>query len=187
MNYRLVSKDKLTILANRKGLYEWNSLTQYVKNLPYGRITQKSDLSLVLTEQKGTCSSKHALLKEIADSNQIHGIDLVLCIFKMNAKNIPKLHKVFIKSPIDYIPEAHCYLKVNGFRKDFTAIDFDINVLQADIMEEVVIKPCQIDKFKIKYHKDFIINWALQTNSKIEPKAVWDLREKCILALSNKN
>ena len=34
-----------------------------VKNLPYGRNANRYDFSLVLSENKGTCSSKHAFLK----------------------------------------------------------------------------------------------------------------------------
>jgi len=57
--------------------------------LPYGRTANRTDLSLVISEQKGTCSSKHALLKEVADLNGIKGIDLIIGIYKMSEANTP--------------------------------------------------------------------------------------------------
>ena len=60
-DYKLTSKDKLSELAKRNGIKTWNELTKFIKNLPYGRNKNRTDFGLVLSEQKGTCSSKHAL------------------------------------------------------------------------------------------------------------------------------
>ncbi len=64
---KLNSKDKLTLLIKGKNIFTWNELTHFIRHLPYGRNSNRTDLSLVIKEQKGTCSSKHALLKEIAN------------------------------------------------------------------------------------------------------------------------
>ena len=71
-DYPLKALDPLTKLAKSKGAYTWNCLLDYIKNLPYGRNSNRTDFSLVFTEHKGTCSSKHALLKQLADTNKIH-------------------------------------------------------------------------------------------------------------------
>ena len=62
-DYKLRSNDKLTKLVKSKGIESWNELTEFIKILPYGRNKNRTDFGLVLSEQKGTCSSKHALLK----------------------------------------------------------------------------------------------------------------------------
>jgi hypothetical protein len=74
-DYKLTSKDKLSELAKRNGIKTWNELTKFIKNLPYGRNKNRTDFGLVLSEQKGTCSSKHALLKSIADLNNVRNIE----------------------------------------------------------------------------------------------------------------
>jgi hypothetical protein len=59
-NFLFLSKDNLTLQLKNLGINNWNELTKYIQNLPYGRNANRKDLSLILTEQKGTCSSKHA-------------------------------------------------------------------------------------------------------------------------------
>jgi hypothetical protein len=49
----------------------FESLLEKVKVIPYGRNLNRHDFSLVLSENKGTCSSKHAFLKDFADKNNI--------------------------------------------------------------------------------------------------------------------
>ena len=88
-DYKLTSKDKLTNLVRSKGIETWNELTEFIKTLPYGRNKNRTDFGLVISEKKGTCSSKHALLKSIADLNNILNIDLVIGIYRMTELNTP--------------------------------------------------------------------------------------------------
>jgi hypothetical protein len=123
-NFLFLSKDNLTLQLKNLGINNWHELTKYIQNLPYGRNANRKDLSLILTEQKGTCSSKHAFLKKIADLNQLENIKLYIGIYKMNISNTPKIGNVLSENEfdykLDYIPEAHCYLKINGIEHDFT-------------------------------------------------------------------
>ena len=41
-------------------------------------------------------------------------------IFKMNEENTSKIFPLLSENQIDYIPEAHCYLKVDGIPIDVT-------------------------------------------------------------------
>ena len=50
---------------------------QQVCELPYGRNSNPDDPLTVLTEQRGTCSTKHALLRRLAIEQRI---DLVLML-----------------------------------------------------------------------------------------------------------
>ena len=69
----------------------FDELIEKVKNIPYGRNANRYNFSLVLSENKGTCSSKHAFLKDFADKNEIENVKLYIGIFKMNEVNTPKL------------------------------------------------------------------------------------------------
>ena len=179
-DYKLWSKDKLTKLAKGKGIETWNELTEFIKNLPYGRNKNRTDFGLVLSEQKGTCSSKHALLKSIADHNSIPNIDLVIGIYRMTELNTPKIGTELTDNSIQFIPEAHCYLKINENRIDFTSEKSEFKKIEKDIIQEKLIEPNKVTNFKVDYHKNFLKNRLNETKSKFEFDQIWRIREKCI-------
>lgn len=187
MNTILTSKDALTTLVTNLGIKNWNELAIHIQQLPYGRNKNRTDFSLVLSEQKGTCSSKHALLKKIAVLNNFSHIKLVLGIYKMNAENTPKIGNILENSNLDYVPEAHCYLKVENKRFDYTNA-YSINcAFKKDLLEEIEITPEQVTKFKIKKHQEFMKTWIDREQITIEFDQVWAIREKCIEQISRSN
>ena len=179
-DYKLISNDELTELAKSNGIETWNQLTNFIKALPYGRNKNRSDLGLVLSEKKGTCSSKHALLKSIADFNNVPNINLIIGIYRMTESNTPKIGTELTENSIKFIPEAHCYLKINGNRFDLTTKESEFDKIKKDILQEKEIEPNQVSKFKVDYHKDFVKNWLKETNSKFAFNEIWRIREKCI-------
>lgn len=184
MNKKLIADDALTQKLKAIGISDWSQLIAYIQQLPYGRTSNRTDLSLVIKEQKGTCSSKHALLKKVADLNDVKGIDLVIGIYKMSEANTPGIGNELSKNGLTYIPEAHCYLKVDGKQTDYTATDASFQKIQGDILKELTITPDQITSFKVDYHKKYIKSWlTLQGNPK-SFEEIWQIREKCIHNLS---
>jgi len=183
-DYKLTSKDKLSELAKRNGIRTWNELTKFIKNLPYGRNKNRTDFGLVLSEQKGTCSSKHALLKSIADLNNVPNIKLIIGIYRMTASNTPKIGTVLAENSIEFIPEAHCYLKINDKRTDLTSEQSEFKKIENDIIQEREIEPKQVAEFKVDYHKEFMKRWLKETKSEFEFDHIWRIREKCIINLT---
>lgn len=112
MNPKLSANKALTKLAISKGITHWESLVAYIKQLPYGRTSNREDLSLVFKEQQGTCSSKHALLAAIAKENALSEVQLVLVMYRMNGINTPKVERTLSQYKLSYIPEAHTVIKV---------------------------------------------------------------------------
>jgi hypothetical protein len=162
----------------------FETLIEKVKNIPYGRNANRYDFSLVLSENKGTCSSKHAFLKDFADNNGIENVKLFIGIFKMNEANTPKLGNLLSNNNIEYIPEAHCYLKINQVPVDVTTVDSFYDKIKQDIIEEIEITPKQVSDFKVEYHKAFLKKWINETNQNNIFEEIWDIREQCILKLS---
>lgn len=185
MNHNLQSLKPLTKLVNSLNIFSWDTLLQFVKQLPYGRNENRHDISLVLTEQKGSCSSKHALLKTIANENNIPNIELILGMYKMNSSNT-SIATTISDANLSYIPEAHCYLKINGIRTDVTSEESSFGKISDVILEEIEIEPHQVAEFKVEYHKNFIRNWISEENIKKSFDEVWAIRERCINYLSNK-
>ena len=186
MDYKLTSEDKLTAIIKNRGIETWNELIEFVKSLPYGRNSNRFDFGLVISEKKGSCSSKHALLKKIADLNKIEKVKLVLGIYKMNQQNTPDIGNVLLENSIDFIPEAHCYLKIENNRIDITTDNSDFEKIKRDILKELEIEPEQVAEFKIEYHKRFLTNWISDNEIYRNFNEVWEIREKCITNLTEK-
>jgi len=184
LDYTLTSKDKLTELAKSNGINTWIELTKFIKTLPYGRNKNRTEFGLVLSEKKGTCSSKHAVLKSIADLNGVPNIALVIGMYRMNELNTPKIGTELTKNAIEFIPEAHCYLKINGIRTDLTTKKSEFKKIEKDIIQEKEIEPKQVAKFKVDYHKEFIKKWIKNTNLEFEFDQIWEIRERCIEKLT---
>lgn len=180
----LNSKEKLTTLVKSFNIFSWDELLKSVKKLPYGRNSNRHDLSLILTEQKGSCSSKHAFLKAVANENNLPNIQLILGMYKMNAKNT-NIGTTISDTNLDYIPEAHCYLKIDGIRTDVTSENASFSKIEDVILEEIEIEPHQVAEFKVDYHKDFIRNWISEEKIDKSFEDVWTIRERCIEYLSN--
>jgi hypothetical protein len=186
MDYKLTSEDKLTAIIKNSGIKTWNELIEFVKRLPYGRNSNRFDFGLVISEKKGSCSSKHALLKKIADLNKIENVKLVLGIYKMNQHNTPNIGNVLMENSFDFIPEAHCYLKIENNRTDITTDNSDFEKIERDILNELEIEPEQVAEFKVEYHKQFLINWISENEINRNFNEVWEIREKCITNLTEK-
>lgn len=184
--YKLTSNDTLTKALAEKGIFTWKALTHFIQMLPYGRNANRNDLTLVLKELQGTCSSKHAFLKKIADLNNIPNVNLILGIYKMNKENTPGIGAIIKKSPLDYIPEAHCYLSIDGNNMDFTSPNADFDTIANDVLFEKSIEPSQVADYKVNFHKDYIKKWIVDNDISLEFDTVWNLREQCIQNLSKK-
>lgn len=182
----LHSNDELTQLVTQNGVNTFGELLDMVRSIPYGRNVSRTDFKLVITENRGTCSSKHALVKKIADLNNIQDVELVLAMYKMNNANTPGIGSVLEENDLDFIPEAHCYLLHNGARIDITTPHSEINRIATDIISETSIKPEQVGQYKVDYHRDFVKNWLKDQNLKYTLDELWAFREECISNLSVK-
>jgi len=180
---QLKSDGLITTMARQYGINNWNALVEHVRSLPYGRNSDRSDFTLVLSEAKGSCSSKHTLLKLAADENHID-VRLFLGIYKMSAQNTKGIGNALDDSGLKYIPEAHCYLMIGKERFDFTNPHADITLIEPDILQEFEISPAQVVDFKVRTHQEFIRQWIKSENNNLSFDEIWAFRERCISRLS---
>lgn len=183
-NFKISSKEELSSIVLDKGISDFYSLCLFTRDLPYTRISDKADLSLTISENCGTCSSKHAFLKQVAIENNQDEIKLIVGIFKMNKINTPILYDILNEGGLEYIPEAHCYLKYNDERFDFTKDGIDVNTFKKDILIEKEISPKQVGKWKSDFQKAFIENWLKESEMTFSLDEVWEVRERCIAKLA---
>ncbi|MGZ4055462.1 MAG: hypothetical protein ACXVPU_05610 [Bacteroidia bacterium] len=159
----------------------------FVRQLPYGRNTDKNDLTSLFADNCGTCSTKHALLKQLADENKFKELRLTVGLFKMNGKNTPEISTTLKLNDLEYIPEAHCYLKYNDRIFDFTKPNSKPSDFINDLVEEIEISPGQITDHKVNYHKKYLTTWLDKNDQiKLTLNDIWKIREQCIQDLTDK-
>lgn len=73
----------------------------------------------VLTEGRGTCSTKHALQRSLQPNSTYRSLSC-LGIYLMSEPNTPGVGSVITRHGLAEIPEAHCYLMHDGVRIDVT-------------------------------------------------------------------
>jgi hypothetical protein len=166
------------------GIADFLSLTHWLQKLPYRRISDPKNISLVIDETCGTCSSKHILYAEVARENGYIEFDLIIGIYKMNEKNTPGIGSVIKDNQLDYIPEAHCYIRHHYEVIDVTRQESIYNSIKNDILEEIVMSPSDVIISKTALHKLYIKNWRIKNNIDIDEHELWSIREKCIDELS---
>ncbi len=166
------------------GLYDFKSAAEYIQDLPYKRNTDKEDPLGVIKDLGGTCSTKHALLKNLALENDYQELKLMLGIFMMNKNNTGKIASVLKKYSLHEMPEAHNYLKYKNQILDYTRKNSSAEDFSNDLVQEIEIQPSQIIKFKTEYHRCFLENYLTENPSiPFGLDDFWTIREECIFAL----
>ncbi len=185
LDFKIESSDEISAQFLKREIFSFRDAARFIQNLDYGRNSDKNNLKAVFTENKGTCSSKHALLKSLAVENGFYGIQLTIGIFRMNGTNTPKIKDRLLKYDIDFIPEAHTYLKYRGQYFDYTRTGSSAEDFLDDLLFEVEIQPNEIGEQKIEIHQTFLNNWVDKNSElKYSAKEIWDIREECIADLS---
>lgn len=183
-NFKIYSEDKISQEFLKRGILTFKDASEFIQNLRYGRNANKDNLTTLFIDNCGTCSTKHAALKQLALENGIDYIKLMLGIFKMNGLNTPKIKETLLKNNLSYIPEAHTYLKYDSNYFDFTRKNSSPNNFLGYLLYEVEIKSDEINLGKIKLHQAFLKDW-LNGNSLIKHSFddIWRIREQCIMDL----
>lgn len=184
-NFKINSKETISKICFEKKLLDFQQVALYIKGLPYGRNKNRNNAASIFTGNCGTCSTKHAFLKTLAIENNFADIKLIVALFKMNEINTPKVGKILKDHHLDYIPEAHCFLRFKNQILDYTSPAIEPSRYKDDILEEIEIDSTQISDLKVKYHKQYLVEW-LQKNPTIKMtiEELWTVRELCIRELS---
>jgi hypothetical protein len=184
-NFKIRADSKISIAFLERGIHSFLEACDFIGQLTYARNTNKNDLLTVFKDHCGTCSTKHAVLAQLAEDHQFSEIKLMLGIFRMNGINTPKVKNILLHYKLEYIPEAHCYLKSNAGVLDYTQLEHQPIDFQNELMKELQISPNQISTFKVAFHKEFLENWLEQnSNTPYNSTELWKIREECIQALS---
>ena len=171
-----------------KNIFSFKKAASFIQQLPYGRNLKKNNLASLFIDNCGTCSTKHALLKTLADENDFKKLKLMVGLFKMNKRNTPEIAKTLEHNKLEYIPEAHCYLKYNNIILDYTKNNSKPSNFIDDLIEEMEISPDCISDYKLNYHKNYLKKGLDKNESiKLSFDNIWEIREQCIQDLADNN
>jgi len=167
------------------GVLDYQKAARYVSQLAYGRNSNPSEPLIVLRERRGTCSTKHALIRRLALEQELD-VALAVGIYQMTAQNTPGVGEVLRHFGLASLPEAHCYLRADGKRIDITWSQHASSLSAEDLVYEEEISPGQIGEYKTTLHQRFLRKWmkAAQDN-RFSFEELWGIREECIAALGN--
>ncbi len=165
------------------GCNRYRDAARYLCELPYGRNSDRADFRLVLSERRGTCSTKHALLAAVAKEQNLP-VSLVVGIYDMSEANTPGVGSVLTAHRLDSLPEAHCYLAYAGSRVDVTRSGVSSRSPITAFHREWEIEPIQIGSHKLALHQEYLREWILKRRDiPMSFEDLWQVREACILAL----
>ena len=168
------------------GIRDFRSAARFVNGLPYGRNTSTADPMAVFVERRGTCSTKHALLRRLAIEQNL-GIELALGIYLMTARNTPGVGDTLARHGLNALPEAHCYLRLGDKRVDVTRVtEPSASKGISQFLHEEIISPDQIGEYKVSVHRRFLQQWMASLDPKISYtlNEIRCVREECIAALT---
>jgi hypothetical protein len=181
LNFTIQSNGLISREFILRNIFTFNQAAKFVSHLSYGRNKNKNDLITIFFDNCGTCSTKHALLKQLAIENDFEGLKLLLGLFKMNGRNTPAVTETLARNKLEFIPEAHNYLKFDTIILDFTKASSMPSDFMNDLIQEIEILPCQISGYKIEYHKRYLKGWlAENTQIDLSLDEIWKIREECI-------
>jgi hypothetical protein len=151
----------------------WQAI-EHVQKMPYGRNIDRTNYSQVLIEERGTCSTKHALIAALAKEMDI-SLNLTLVIFLLTSHNTPKIAPILESYHLIAVPEAHCYLTYNNKILDVTLPDSKEFLFSPKVEDEFIITTEQIGLFKLEKHQAFINRW-IKINNDLNIELIWDVR-----------
>jgi hypothetical protein len=183
-NFEIECKGEVSEQFLNLGIKDFKTACNYISELEYRRNTNKKDILCVFKDKAGTCSTKHSTLRKLALENSYNEIQLILGIFKMDKFYSSKIENTLSQNNLDYIPEAHNYLKINNEYFDLTKPNSKYSDFESNLLEEYEIEFDQINEYKIEIHKNYLKNW-IKKYQNLSEELIWKIREKCIADLQN--
>jgi len=92
---------------------------RYVHTLPYGYNSDPDDLMILFKENKGTCTTKHAVIATLAAELNLP-IRKYIGIYAMTEEIVTGTKKILKKYGLSYVPMIHCFLVYGEYRVDLS-------------------------------------------------------------------
>lgn len=167
------------------GCPTFRDAAQWVQALPYGRNADRTRPELVLSEHRGTCSTKHALLALLAEEQGLD-VEMRLVFIRLDRTTSPAVAAVLDRHAVQYLPEAHCVLRTPQGTVDLTHPNGDGEPPEFD--EEADLDPEELGEPKILRHRTRLaqlLTTDKDLHARFDLDSLWAVREECIAALKS--
>ena len=125
--------DKLTVFPDKSlskagvisakflnlGIKSFIQACRYVQELPYGYNSNRDDLMILFKENRGTCTTKHAVIATLAIELKL-SIEKSIGIYAMTEEIVTGTDKILEKYNLPYVPMIHCFLVYGTYRVDLS-------------------------------------------------------------------
>ena len=101
------------------GIKSFKEACDYVHNIDYGYNTNYDDDMIFFKENKGTCTTKHAVIAGLAEELNVPLYKHV-GIYKLTEEISSDTNEILNKYNIPYVPMAHCFLVYKDSHFDLT-------------------------------------------------------------------
>jgi hypothetical protein len=101
------------------GIHSFSDACRYVHVLPYGYNTDRDDLMILFKENKGTCTTKHAVIATLAEEQSLPIVKNI-GIYRMSEEIVTGTNEILAKFHLPYVPMIHCFLVYGEFRVDLS-------------------------------------------------------------------
>lgn len=183
-NFFIVPGSPVSDTFIEHGVTTFYDAIRKVHHLPYGRVENPLEFGNIITEGKGTCSTKHATLKTLTDEHAIYGLQLELAIYAMCEENTPGVGATLDKYNLPYMLEAHTFLCYDDEVYDYTFAQSKNLKWKGAILMQTTIDTDQIGEYKKNYHKSVLADWIKRDHLPYTLDELYTIREECIEALS---
>jgi len=101
------------------GINSFIDACRYVHELPYGYNSNRDDLMILFKENKGTCTTKHAVIATLAKELNL-AIEKNVGIYAMTEDIVTGSTVILEKYSLPYLPMIHCFLVHGEYRVDLS-------------------------------------------------------------------
>lgn len=168
----------------KKKLTTFHTAINHVYTLQYTPPSEPFNFKLVLDEERGTCSTKHALLVSLAQELNLP-IQLGLGIYPLTPLMFPIIKDILKQYNIPYIPESHNFMVFNNQLLDITFPGACTLLSPNALIETETILPQQITTYKAEKHKQYLNKWFNENDFSFTPEVFYKARQLCIEALGD--
>lgn len=101
------------------GVGTYADACRFVHELPYGYNSTKDDRMILFKENRGTCTTKHAVIATLGEELALP-VSKTVCVYAMTEGIVTGTAAILESKNLPYIPMIHCFLEYEGFKIDLT-------------------------------------------------------------------
>ena len=101
------------------GITSFREACEYVHNIEYGYNSDYDDKMIFFKENKGSCTTKHAVITGLAEELNIPLYKYV-GVYKFTNETSTGTNEILKKYDLPYVPMVHCFLVYKDYRFDLT-------------------------------------------------------------------